>query len=376
MPEKNTHNVISDIISECRKFAVNEIRENVLSNDLSPDINWVQRIWDKSRQMDLPSLPIPDTFLGGGCTALECAVVLNMLATECAGIASIYAHHFTACISLLQAPAEQQALLFNKICEKDTRFKIASVIFPPENDNTGLQWIEQNNNLIINGNSHITGNLSLSDGFILFLTKNDNPEDNVCVWIDRSVKGLDTDAPLQLPGLKANTFGKVKFNNVEIRSDQVLARKQMAKKMFHAAQSVFYGFIGAIAVGTAHQAFQKAIKYAKSRYQFGKNIIYHQEIQRMLGNMQIKLNAGTAVYQQIFEEKKWKLSFTTPDAPLAKAFCTDAALEIVMDAIQIHGGYGYMHEYGIEKMMRDIKVLQLIGGTNPYLKIKHIADRF
>ena len=94
----------------------------------------------------------------------------------------------------------------------------------------------------------------------------------------------------------------------------------------------------------------------------------------MLGNMRLKLNAGAAAYQQVFEDKKWKLPFKASDAPLAKAFCTDAALEIVLDAIQIHGGYGYMHEFGIEKMMRDIKVLQLTGGTNPFLQVKHIAD--
>ncbi len=76
----------------------------------------------------------------------------------------------------------------------------------------------------------------------------DNPENIVCLWIDRSIKGLNVEEPLQLPGLKANTFGVVRFNNVEIRPDQVLDRGQVAQKMLHAAQPAYYGFIGAIAV--------------------------------------------------------------------------------------------------------------------------------
>ncbi len=333
MPAKIDHGIINEIITECRKFAVNEIRENVLNNDFSPDIDWVRMIWDKSRQMDLPFLPIPDVYSGGGCSSLECAVILNLLAKECAGIASVYALHFTTCMLLLQTSADQQSRLFKNMTENDARLKITSVIFPPEDDNSNLQWTEKNNQIIINGTSHITGNLSLSDGFILFLTKKDNPENIVCLWIDRSIKGLNVEEPLQLPGLKANTFGVVRFNNVEIRPDQVLDRGQVAQKMLHAAQPAYYGFIGAIAVGAAQQAFEKAGKYAESRYQFGKHIICHQEIQRMLGNMRMKLNAGAAAYQQVFEDKKWKLPFLAPDAPLAKAFCTDTALEVVMDAL-------------------------------------------
>lgn len=367
--------IISKIIDECRKFASNEIRRPCLDADFSPDVDWVFEIWQKSCQLDLPFLTIPDVFQGGGCTPLECAFILDLLAGECAGIASVYAHHFTACIPLLMADVEHQNRFFTKLTDKNALPKIAAVIFPPESGDSSLRWIKKSDHFIINGTSQITGSISLANSFIMFLAETGDSEKAQCVWVDRSAKGVTTGESLQLPGLKINAFGPVLFNDVEITNDNIIARGQTAQKMLTAARSTFYGFIGALSVGAARRAFEKAMNYAKERYQFGKQIIHHQEIQRMLGNMHMKLYAGTAAYRQAFEDQKSKLSFLVTDAVLAKIFCTDAAMEIVMDAIQIHGGYGYMHEYGIEKIMRDVKVMQLLGGTNPFLEVRDIADK-
>ncbi len=370
-----TEEIISRIIGECRKFATNEIRKTCLDADFSPDADWVFGIWKKSCQLDLPFLAIPENFCGGGCTPLDCAFILDLLAGECAGIASVYAHHFTACIPLLMAEDEHQNRFFTKLTDKNALPKIAAVIFPPESGDSSLQWIKKNGCVIINGTSRITGSIDLADGFILFLAETGDSEKTQCVWVDRSAKGVTTGEPLQLPGLKINAFGPVLFNDVTITNDNIIADGQTAEKMLKAARSVFYGFTAALAVGAARRAFEKAMDYAEERYQFGKQIIRHQEIQRMLGNMHMKLTAGSAAYRQAFEDQKSKLPFLATDAVPAKIFCTDAAMEIVMDAIQIHGGYGYMHEYGIEKIMRDVKILQLLGGTNSFLAVSHIADK-
>jgi alkylation response protein AidB-like acyl-CoA dehydrogenase len=366
--------IIDKIIDECRKFAVNEIRKTSLGADLSSDTDWVLRVWEKSGQLGLPFLPIPEDFQGAACSSLECALVLDLLAEECAGIASVYAHHFTACITLLMADDNHQKRLFSDHTDKKGLPGIFSVIFPEESGGNNLWWVKNNDHLIIKGTSPITGGILLSDGFMMFLTDAGDSEKSYCVWVDRSAKGVTTGEPLQLPGLKVTTFGKLHFDDAVIANEHIIAHGQTAQKMLSAAQSVFYGFIGALAIGAARRAFQKAMEYAKERYQFGKQIIQHQEIQRMLGNMHVNINAGTAAYRQAFGDQKLKFSFFAPDAISAKIFCTNAAIEIALDAIQIHGGYGYMHEYGIEKIMRDVKVLQLLGGTNPLLEVHHIAD--
>jgi len=144
------------------------------------------------------------------------------------------------------------------------------------------------------------------------------------------------------------------------------------KEILESTKNCLFRFIASVAMGSARRAYKEAAAYAEKRYQFGKMIIRHQQIQRMLGNMQMKLAMGTAGYLNSFDGQETVLPFSRPTPALAKVFCTDAALEIVFDAIQIHGGYGYMHEYGLEKIMRDTKMLQLMPERNPRCQINAI----
>jgi len=268
-----TSAIISTIIDECRKFAVNEIRSTSLEMDLSPDADRVRRIWGKSSQMDLPWLSVPEIFSGGGCTPLECAKILETLAAECAGVASIYAHHYCACTPLLVAHAEIQKKWFAKFIDPKNAPLMASVMLPEEFDESTLSWTKENGQCILNGKSPIFGSVMLADGFMVFPSETGHPENILCLWIDRAAAGVAFGEPLQLPGLKINSFGSILFNDVRVLPDHMMADGQAAQKMLSAARSSFYGFTAAIAVGAARRAFEKALDYAKERYQFGKKII-------------------------------------------------------------------------------------------------------
>ena len=176
-----------------------------------------------------------------------------------------------------------------------------------------------------------------------------------------------------LPGLKVNPFGTIVFKDMEIKEEALLGERGRGTAILEKTEKLFYSYIAAAAIGTARCAFLKAQAYAQERFQYGKIIIHHQEIQRMLGAMVMKLSIGTAAYTRVFEQDGLRLPASFPDAGLAKVYCTDSALEIAIDAIQVHGGYGYMHEYGVEKIMRDSKVLQLIGGSSPSVLISTVA---
>jgi alkylation response protein AidB-like acyl-CoA dehydrogenase len=127
-------------------------------------------------------------------------------------------------------------------------------------------------------------------------------------------------------------------------------------------------------MGAARTAYKKAHQYAQERYQYGTLIIHHQEIQRMLGNILMKLSIGTSGYLRALTCEETTLAYSSPSARFAKSYCTDSAVEIAIDAIQIHGGYGYMHDYGVEKIMRDVKVLSLLSGSSPRLHMLTISE--
>ncbi|MDA8402821.1 MAG: acyl-CoA/acyl-ACP dehydrogenase [Desulfobacteraceae bacterium] len=383
-PQINEYN---EILNEVRRFARNEIRPEALDLDLYPDPAKIASLWRKSLDLDIPCLLLPQSCNGAGYPPLCGAFVLDVLASECAGVASVFAHHLAASIPVSPEDHGRPQYLVNILSKMDSgKLPVASVIFPSDMGDQALFIQEKNSPCgsgpygsdpwVINGESALVGNSSGADAFCAFIHEDDTRENIACVFVEKNLPGIAIQEKLMIPGLKINPFGKISFNQMEIASDAVIASGKNGKNLMKQALNAYFGFIAAMAMGTARTAWTKALSYAKQRYQFGDLIIRHGEIQRMLGVMKMKLDVGTAAYIQVFQTDRVNLPGVTADGSLAKAYCTQAALEIVLDAIQIHGGYGYMHEYGLEKIMRDVKILQLLGGRNPQHHVQAIAEEF
>ena len=358
------------ILSECRTFARNEIRPDVLDSDLAPDFDRVRRIWEKSAELDLPSLCIPENHNGIGLPIDGCAMVVDLLATECAAIAVLFAGHFAACSAMSAADADRQKKLFDKLAGGTT---IAAPILPSRLSGDPPFMISSKGKRTLSGQTPPIMAAKSAGGFLVFAADRGKTA-CTALWIDATAPGVSVGDSLKLPGLKAVPCAPVFFDQVDMEGVIDLGQSDAAgKQVLASAERAFYGFTAAAAMGCARKACEQARDYAGQRYQSGDVIIHHQEIQRMLGHMQMQIKVGTAAYLDLFSNGT-RASYHVPDAALTKAFCTDAALSIIQDSIQIHGGYGYMHDYGIEKRMRDVRVLQSMGETNPYLMVRHIAE--
>ncbi len=369
-----TEAIFNQIVRECIKFSKKEIAPFALEADLNHDTAFARTIWQKSAALDIPALLFPETGGGVGYADYSGALVLDALASECVGVASMFAYHFCACviISSLEAAAQKDALAaFTH--QDDEALPLASVVFLPELEQSELVLEETSEGLKLSGFSPLNGNTTLADTFLVFTTENNSENDVTCLLVDSKAPGITFSEDVSLPGLKVNPFQKIEFRDVVIPDELVLGPRGKALEKMNKARDTFRGFIAAMATGAARRAYQKAFAYARERYQFGKMIINHQEIQRMLGNMLLRITTSTATYSQLFNPPKLDLPFTAPVSSLTKAYCTDAALEVALDAVQVHGGYGYMHEYGLEKIMRDIKTLQLLDGRNPHHLVETIV---
>lgn len=366
---------IQEAIAECRKFVSREIRDVVLDADLNKHAERVCSIWERSRQLDLPVLLIPEDYHGAGFSQYSCALLLDLIASECAGIASVFALHYAGCIPLLNADSRQQSHFFSRLTDAGTpKPALFSPVFPSETGGHRLEVKEDGDGLVVSGVTALAGNALTADMFCLFIEEGDDAGDPItCVVLEKSTPGLSPGEPANLPGLKANDFAPIILDHVRVSRQAIIGQRKQSKTVMKQAMDGLFRFISAMAMGAARSAYEKAAAYARQRYQFGKMIVQHQEIQRMLGSMQMKLAVGTAGYTNSFNDDPLVSRFEAPKPALAKVFCTDAALDIVLDAIQIHGGYGYMHEYGLEKIMRDTKVLQLMLGRNPKCQINVIA---
>ena len=140
--------------------------------------------------------------------------------------------------------------------------------------------------------------------------------------------------------------------------------------------------IGAQAVGLAQGAFEVALKYARERIQFGQKIISFQAVQHMLADMATQIEAARALVYSVARYIDSHPRTFSKEAAMAKLFPSDVAMKVALDAVQILGGYGYMRDFPVEKMMRDAKILQIYEGTNQIQRnnialelIKELASR-
>ncbi|SHK84013.1 Acyl-CoA dehydrogenase [Desulfatibacillum alkenivorans DSM 16219] len=348
------------VVKEIEKFAVRELREPALEWDLNPDPKHLLAFWEKSRSLDLPFIPVPERFQGVGYGPLCQAMAVEALARQCPGAASVFVHHFAGLFPVQFAEEGRQSELWRGVTNGQGG-GIAGVVLDGEH---ALTLTMKNNDWVINGRSSLTANVSYA-GWMCVFTKANNQE-NLCLIVPLDAPGVSLGPDSELPGLKINPFRSLVFKDVKLPPDAVIKISETSQSIKSQTRDLLHAFIAAAALGAARTAFEKALAYAKERYQYGKIIIQHQEIRRMLGAMRMNLDAARAFLYAYFDEK------SGVHAAHVKAFCTDAAFNIVVDAIQIHGGYGYMHEQGLEKLMRDVKVLQVLGGSNPQLLVDSI----
>ena len=175
--------------------------------------------------------------------------------------------------------------------------------------------------------------------------------------------GLKPAAPERKMGMKSSTTAQIVLDDARVAAERLLGEEGIG---FRIALSALDGGrlgISACAVGLAQGALDAALEYAKVRAQFGKPIVDFQGVAFMLADMATQTEAARALYLSAARRRDAGKPYGR-DAAMAKLFATDTAMRVATDAVQVHGGYGYVTEYPVERYMREAKVLQIVEGTN------------
>lgn len=223
---------------------------------------------------------------------------------------------------------------------------------------------------VLNGSKQFISGAGTSDVYVLMAKTSDDGARGVSAFI----------IPLRTPGLSfGNNEMKMGWNSQPTR--QVLlddVRVPVANRIGEEGHGFKFAMAGldggrlniaACSLGGAQRALDKALEYAKERKQFGQAIADFQAIQFKLADMETELQAARVMLY----EAASKLDAKAPDATrwcaMAKRFVTDTGFKVANDALQIHGGYGYLSEYGIEQIVRDLRVHQILEGTNEIMRV-------
>ncbi len=185
-----------------------------------------------------------------------------------------------------------------------------------------------------------------------------------CFIVEKGTPGFSFGKKENKMGIRSNSTRELIFEDCVIPAENLLGREGTgfitAMKVFDKSRPM----VGAQAVGVARGAYEVAIKYSKEREQFGKPICSFQAVQFMLADMATQIEAARALVIQTARMVDSGAKNYSKESAMCKYFASDVAMKVTTDAVQILGGYGYMKEYPVEKMMRDAKILQIYEGTN------------
>ena len=353
-----------------REFARNEIAPLAEHYDKTHEYPWP--VIKKAQELGLTTMNIPERYGGLGLSMLEESLVTEELSWGCSGISTAIGVNSLGMLPILLAGSEEQKMEYGGRMADGAL--CAYCVTEPEagSDVAGISTmaIKNGDHYVLNGGkTFITG--ATNANFYTVLAYTDPELRNTKARykgmsffvVEREWDGVSVGKPFEKMGQHATDTAEVIFDNVKVPASHLLGEEG---KGFYYAMGVFdhsRPSVAAGAVGVAQRALDEAIGYAKERIAMGKPIWQHQAIGHMIADMAMNVEAA----RLLVHKAAWSVdsgSKNTTAAAYAKAFAADMAMKVCTDAVQVFGGYGYMSEYPVEKLMRDIKIYQIYEGTS------------
>ncbi|MEO0754321.1 MAG: isobutyryl-CoA dehydrogenase [Pseudomonadota bacterium] len=230
--------------------------------------------------------------------------------------------------------------------------------------------VRDGDDYVLNGAKQFISGAGTSDLYLVMVRTSDDGARGVSTLIvPKDTPGLSFGANERKMGWKNQPTRQVIFDNARVPVANRLGEEGMGFKFAMAGLDGGRLNIAACSLGGAQLALDKALDYAKEREQFGKPIADFQAIQFKLADMETELQAARVMLY----EAAARLDGKTPDATrwcaMAKRFVTDTGFKVANEALQIHGGYGYLADYGVEQILRDLRVHQILEGTNEIMRV-------
>lgn len=350
-----------------REFAAKEIIP--VAAEYDEHAKFPRDIFDKAREIGLANTNIPEQYGGLGASLIDECIIAEEMGYGCTGISTSVSTNGLGDLPILIAGTEKQKeyWLGERLVDKGQIVSYC-VTEPAAGSNVvGMQTRAErkNGSYVINGSKTFITNASYADFYTVF-AKTDPAAGHrgiSCFVIERNTPGLSISKKFDKLGQRASDTAEVTFENVEVPAENMLGPEGSG---FYTAMKVFdfsRPGVAAAAVGLLRRALEESVKYSKERETFGQQIWQHQAIGHKLAQMEIDYEAARLLTWQA----AWVVEIGQPNAKLsavAKAFAADRAMAATVEAVQIFGGYGYMKEYPVEKLMRDVKVFQIYEGTS------------
>jgi acyl-CoA dehydrogenase len=349
-----------------RKFAETEMRPVAAKYDQSHEFAW--DVMKKAFQAGFLSCSIPTEYGGGGLSALDTAVISEELAAGCAGLFTSMMANSLALTPVILFGTEEQKKNFLIPFSKEPILAAFCLTEREAGSDAGsvkTTAVKQGSDYVINGSKCFITNGGVASLHIVFAStdREKGTRGMSAILVPADAKGVHVGKVEDKMGHRASNTSELFFEDVRVPQANLLYKEGLGFVVAMKTLDKARASVGAAGVGVARAAYEYCVQYTKSRKQFGKPISAFQHIAFELADMAMEINAA----RHLVWHAAWLLDQgkkASKESAFAKCFASDVAMRTTVEAVQILGGYGYMRDYPLEKLMRDAKLLQIYEGTN------------
>ena len=323
----------------------------------------------KMGELGLLGLTVPEKYDGGGADTVSYVIAIEELAKACASTAIVMAvQNSLVCAGLEKFGTEEQKEKYLRPLARGEKIGAFALTEPGAGCDSAAQLttaVRSGDGYVINGTKHFITNGSFADIVILFaMTDKAQKHRGISGFIvEKGTPGFTVGKEEHKMGIRGSNTCELVFTEVHVPATARLGEEGQGFKIAMTVLDAGRIGVAAQAVGIAQAAYEAAVKYSKERVQFGQPISQFQAIQWMLADMATRIEAARLLTYNAALAKMSGQPYSK-EASMAKLFASEAAVWVADRAVQIHGGYGYMKEYSVERNYRDAKITEIYEGTS------------
>ncbi|WP_170348576.1 acyl-CoA dehydrogenase family protein [Ruegeria atlantica] len=330
-------------------------------------------LWPQIGELGFGGLYVSEDGGGSGLTRLDVTLVFEALSMACPSVAAFLSIH-NMCAKMLDSfgSDDLKSRIMPDVLSLNTILSYCLTEPGSGSDAAALKTRADRTNegYTLNGTKAFISGGGYSDAYVCMVrTGQDGPKGISTVYVEDGTPGLSFGALEQKMGWKSQPTAQVQFDDCHIPAGNLVGTEGDGFK--YAMKGLDGGRlnIASCSLGAAQSGLNMTLQYMSERKAFGQSIDQFQALQFRLADMEIELQAARTFLRQA----AWKLDQGTPDATkfcaMAKKFVTETGSKVVDQCLQLHGGYGYLADYGIEKLVRDLRVHQILEGTNEIMRV-------
>ncbi|MBP2161533.1 MULTISPECIES: isobutyryl-CoA dehydrogenase [Asticcacaulis] len=354
-----------------KRFAYDRLRPN--AGDWDERKHFPVDVMREAAGLGFASIYTREDHGGSGLTRLDAVLIFEQLSRGCIATAAFLSIH-NMCTWMIDSfgSEDQRAHWLPQLVGMDA---IASYCLTEPGSGSdaaalATRAVRDGDGYVLNGSKQFISGAGVSDVYIVMArTGEDGPKGISAFIIPKDSQGLSFGANEKKMGWNAQPTRQVLFDNVRIPAESRLGEEGQG---FTFAMKGLDGGrlnIAACSLGGAQDALDRARDYAGQRKQFGKTLDAFQATQFKLADMETELQAARSLLYDAAQKLDAKAPDATKWCAMAKRFVTDTGSKVANEALQIHGGYGYLHDYGVERIVRDLRVHQILEGTNEIMRV-------